>query len=87
MKKLSLLIAVLLFLAFSIGVAARYTLNSSLQWKRPIKTVLHQGEGAKTVIEPVDIVLGEPDESLLQMPKGLPVDYQHSEKMRSGNNQ
>ncbi|MDQ3474272.1 MAG: hypothetical protein M3447_11100 [Acidobacteriota bacterium] len=43
-----------------------------------IKTVMCLDEtGSKMVLEPVSLVLGEPDASLLQTPTELPVDYEH----------
>lgn len=45
-----------------------------------IKTVMNDQNGNKTVIEPISLVLGEPDASLLKTPSELPVDYEHFKK-------
>lgn len=43
-----------------------------------IKTVMCLDEtGSKMVLEPISLVLGEPDASSLETPKKLPVDYEH----------
>lgn len=43
-----------------------------------LKTVMcHNEQGDKTVLEPISLVLGEPDASLLKFPADLPVDYEH----------
>ena len=43
-----------------------------------IKTVMCLDEtGSKMVLEPMSLVLGEPDASSLETPKELPVDYEH----------
>lgn len=43
-----------------------------------LKTVIcHNELGDKTVLEPIRLVLGEPDPSLLKFPTDRPVDYEH----------
>lgn len=43
-----------------------------------LKTVMcHNEQGDKTVLEPISLVLGEPEASSLVTPKDLPVDYEH----------
>jgi hypothetical protein len=50
-----------------------------------IKTVMcHNEEGDKTVLEPISIVLGEPDASFLKRPADLPVDYEHFDQTHPG---
>lgn len=46
-----------------------------------LKTVMcHNELGDKTVLEPISILLGEPDASLVRSTANLPVDYEHFKK-------